>query len=303
MTWPSTPIPTTNLDSGTDSPAAARADLLGAVQAVNSMMTDPLPLAQVPAAALVPTGALLPYVGGTAPTGYVFANGMTIGSAASGATGRANADTSALFAQLWANTANTELAVSGGRGASAVADFAANKTITVPDMRGRTVAGTDTMGTTAAGRLQVSLTGTTTAGSAVITAISSTAALAVGMAVFGATMPAGATIASIDSGTQVTLVTGTGVTAGTATALRFGFMDPQAIAAAGGAHVQTLTTPQIPAHTHTLTGTNVSAVGAGAGNGIFNNSANLPLTSNSTGGGQAHSNVQPTLVAPWIIKL
>jgi len=35
--WPTTPVPTTNLDAGTDSPAAARSDLLTCAQNVNTM--------------------------------------------------------------------------------------------------------------------------------------------------------------------------------------------------------------------------------------------------------------------------
>ena len=68
-------------------------------------------------------------------TGWVLLNGSTIGSASSGATQRANADCEALFVHLWDNLANTEAPVSSGRGASGAADFAANKTITLPDMR------------------------------------------------------------------------------------------------------------------------------------------------------------------------
>jgi microcystin-dependent protein len=91
-------------------------------------------------------------------SGFVRANGRTIGSSTSGATERANADCSALFQYLWGADAN--LAVSGGRGASAAADWAANKTITLPDIRGRTLAGLDDMGNTAAGRLTATYFGT-----------------------------------------------------------------------------------------------------------------------------------------------
>src|SRR6185295_12344954 len=45
------------------------------------------------------------------------------------------------------------LTVSTGRGASAAADYAAGKTITLPDARGRSFFGPDSMGSTAAGRL------------------------------------------------------------------------------------------------------------------------------------------------------
>lgn len=83
-------------------------------------------------------------------TGWVRANGRTIGSASSGATERANADTQPLYEWLWANCSNTNCPVSSGRGASASADFAANKTIATLDMRGRAAIGLDTMGNSAA---------------------------------------------------------------------------------------------------------------------------------------------------------
>lgn len=90
-------------------------------------------------------------------TGFVRANGRTIGSVSSGATERANADTSALFVFLW--TADPNLVVSGGRGASGAADFAANKTIVLPDWRGRNLAGLDDMGNSPAGVLTTATTG------------------------------------------------------------------------------------------------------------------------------------------------
>lgn len=76
----------------------------------------------------------------TAPTGWVMMNDGTIGSAASGATTRANADTEALYTLLWNGVSNTYAPVSGGRGASAAADFAANKPIRLPLALGRALA-------------------------------------------------------------------------------------------------------------------------------------------------------------------
>jgi len=76
----------------------------------------------------------------TADAGWVLANDGTIGNAASGATTRANADTEALFTLLWNNIIDTWCAVSSGRGASAAADFAANKTIALPKAVGRALA-------------------------------------------------------------------------------------------------------------------------------------------------------------------
>lgn len=85
-------------------------------------------------------------------SGWVRANGRTMGSASSGATERANADASALFAYLWNNFSNTICPVSTGRGANAAADFAANKTITLLDWRGYVPGGLDDMGNSAASR-------------------------------------------------------------------------------------------------------------------------------------------------------
>ena len=89
-------------------------------------------------------------------TGWVKANGQTIGSPSSGAMQRANADTQNLFVYLWSNFSNAKCAVSGGRGASALADFQANKTIGLIDRRGIGEIGLDDMGASAAGRLLAS---------------------------------------------------------------------------------------------------------------------------------------------------
>ena len=83
----------------------------------------------------------------SAPAGWVKMNGGTIGNASSGAT-RANADTAALFAVLWAlDATDSAILTSAGagstRGASAAADYAANKRLTVPDARGEFLRGWD----------------------------------------------------------------------------------------------------------------------------------------------------------------
>lgn len=97
---------------------------------------------------LFTTGMLEHYYGTSAPAGWVRANGRSIGSATSGATERANADCEDLFLLLWAQ--DSSLSVSGGRGGTAAGDWAANKTIATPDLRGRALVGLDTMGNSAA---------------------------------------------------------------------------------------------------------------------------------------------------------
>lgn len=83
-------------------------------------------------------------------TGWVRLNGHTIGNASSGASERANADTQALFIYIWTTfsnpTANLMCPVVGGLGANALADFNANKQITLLDGRGRAMFGVDDMG-------------------------------------------------------------------------------------------------------------------------------------------------------------
>jgi len=100
---------------------------------------------------LAQTGDIKDRYGVGSHPGWVRMNGRTIGSAASSASERANDDCEALFSFLWTQDAN--LAVSGGRGANAAADWAAAKSIALPDHRGRSRLAVDDLGNTAAGRL------------------------------------------------------------------------------------------------------------------------------------------------------
>lgn len=112
-----------------------------------------------------PTGVIKGYLGTNPPDGYVLADGGTIGSAASGATNRANNDTQSLYTLIWGSTLNDQCPIqdSNGntttRGASAAADFAANKRLPLPDYRGRVLMGLDNMGGTAANRVTSVSTG------------------------------------------------------------------------------------------------------------------------------------------------
>lgn len=159
----------------------------------------------------------------TADTGWVLMNDTTIGNGSSGATGRANADTVALFTLLWDNTANAQCAVSTGRGASAAADYAANKTIALPKALGRA------------------------------------------LATYGA---------------------GSGLTS-------------RALALTTGVETHPLTIAELAAHTHTqIVSTATGTVSAG---GTFGDTGGSQTS--STGSGDAHQNMQPTLFLNTMIKL
>jgi hypothetical protein len=71
---------------------------------------------------------------------WVMANDGSIGDAVSSATTLASSATQALFTLIYNNVSNTYAPVSGGRGASAAADFGAHKRLTITKMLGRTLA-------------------------------------------------------------------------------------------------------------------------------------------------------------------
>lgn len=200
-------------------------------------------------------------------TGWVRANGRTMGSASSGATERANADTATLFAYLWNNFSNTICPVSTGRGANAAADFAANKTITLLDWRGYVPGGLDDMGNSAASRwagVPVVSGDVTTAGSVIGEATHVSTQAELPNVNFTVSIPSG-------QGSHTHAVTG-GTVGGTATSTSSG---------------PSTTTP----------------IGAGT---ITISNATLPSmsgTAASGGSGTAHNTVQKTVLGTFFIKL
>lgn len=243
------------------------------------------------------SGMVFDYAGSTAPSGFLLCYGQAVSRTT--------------FAQLF-----TVIGTSYGVGDGST-------TFNVPDLRGVVTAGVGNMGGTPSAKLGVTTTGTTTAASAVVTAIPTTVGLAVGMQAIGGALPAGVTIASIDSGTQVTLSTGVSVTAATAGAIRFCLIDSHTLGATGGTATHALATTQMPAHTHANTlsdpghfhtnnansANSSSSTGGGgfaipATSGATVNSAitGISITNVSQGGGNAHPNLQPTIVLNRIIK-
>lgn len=90
------------------------------------------------------SGYLSYYYGDTSPQGWIVLTGAnavkTIGSQISGAD-FASDDAEELFLLTWDNIDDSNAPVSGGRGASSSSDFAGNKTISIPDVRGRSFIG------------------------------------------------------------------------------------------------------------------------------------------------------------------
>lgn len=223
----------------------------------------------------IPAGAYLPFAGSTAPTGWLLCAGQAV----------SRTTYAALFAVV-----GTTYGIGDG-----------STTFNLPDLRGRVIAGKDDMNGTAANVLNVTLTGTrASTSSGVITGLSSTAGLSVGMAAFGAGIGTSAVIASIDSATQVTLSVNSTSTA--TASIRFGVVDGATLGAAGGSHVYTLTTPQMPSHSHTMASNSSRNTVAGGSDNVPITGAANTYVSNTAGGGQAHPIMQPTLVANYIVK-
>lgn len=83
---------------------------------------------------------------GASLAGHVALNGLTIGAAGSGATGRAAADCRKLYVYLYDTFSDAICPVTAGRGLNAAADWAAGKPIKTPDTRCRSLIGVDGMG-------------------------------------------------------------------------------------------------------------------------------------------------------------
>jgi hypothetical protein len=245
--------------------------------------------------AALPAGMVMDWAAHlAAPSGWLFLSGLTIGSVASSATARANADTATLYTLLWNNYSNTELVIqdSAGtpttRGASAANDFAANKRLPLPDARGRVRIGKDDMGGSTASRI-------TNAGSGIV----------------------GTTLGAV-GGTQTHALTAAQMTDHTHTASQGthnhtqdahghpgSTADPHlhtfanlgsgaAIATAGAGVVGGASTNTGFANTNTLTIAGTTATNQAASAGA--------ITINAASASTAHQNTQPAIIFSAIIK-
>jgi microcystin-dependent protein len=105
-------------------------------------------------------GRVAAFIGANAPSGWLMLNGDTIGNLASGADQESAAFENP-FVLFWDSMSDTEAPVSAGRGASALSDWGSGKTLTIPDLRGRTIIGSGT-GTGLSGRTHGSVGGAET---------------------------------------------------------------------------------------------------------------------------------------------
>lgn len=272
----------------------------------------------VDATTILATGDLKHRYGTGALSGFVRANGNTIGNAVSGASERANADCLALFQLLYAN--DPSLTVSGGRTGNSANDFAANKTITLPDMRGRTLAGMDDMGASGGtiNRLNAVL-GSTTLGSAgggqlyAISIANLPAHTPAGTITLGGS-PAGTLSINPPSGSVSTSVTVNANSTGLTAATHSGYLTDAGLVTMGsgglslhaGAGVTTSIDVTDPTHAHTATAT--STFTGNALSGIFTGSAlsstcTATFTGTSIGTGATMTIAPPTMVVTIYIKL
>jgi len=209
--------------------SAIELDISGDVDVDGTLETDAFTIAGVSVLPL-PAGVIVPYGGTSAPTGWVFCYGQAVTQGSSGST----------YYALHAAIGTTYGSGSGGSG-----DFS------IPDLRGRVVAGQDDMGGSSANRL-----------------------------------------------TDQT-----------------GGLNGDTLGDTGGSETHTLTAVQLAEHTHIPNRTNEANLASGSnttglsrsGTGNVGVDANAGPLANSSGvditGGQAHNNVQPTIILNYIVKL
>ena len=242
-----------------------------------------------------------------APLDWVPCNNGSIGSAGSPASTRANIDTWPLYNLLWTNVNNAFASVGGGRGASAIDDFNANKAMVLPQALGQALLGIPPSGTFTydhtTGFLTVNNAGIFYDGSPVILSNSGgalPAAFTAGTIYYSihinaTTIQLASSYANALNGTPVAFGADNGSGTNTISFALAGLLgEPR--------HVQLVA--ELAAHTHTLTGVNgatstpafVSALGTNTPS-----SDNIPI--GLTGSNAPFNVVQPSMYVNLFLKL
>jgi len=234
-----------------------------------------------------PAGAVIAFAGSSTPTGWLLCAGQSLLTAS--------------YAALFGAIGYTY----GGSGAN----------FSLPDLRGRVVAGKDDMGGTAANRLASTRTVSVSTISRTLTTCTVVTTAANGLDVGDSITISGAgnaafngtwAVVSIISSTSFTFSTvssGTisSVAGGTITVAITNGVSGATLGATGGLSTHTLTIGQIAAHNHAVN-TTFSQSSGGDNDRVRTVTTNTGINTTTTGGSGPHNNVQPTLVLNYIIK-
>lgn len=246
---------------------------------------------------VTPIGSVIPFAGSSAPTGWLLCFGQNVSRST--------------YANLFAVIGTTY-----GVGDNST-------TFGLPDLRGRTVAGTDNMGGTSANRLTgnyvVNISTVVRATNVVTVTCSASHGLTVGNSVVvsgvtDVTFNGTFTVASVTSATVFTYAqtaTNASSSGGTITISISDGIDGDILGAVGGSQTTVLQTGQIPAHFHVDGYTNGSSTGLGRygstiasaqGDMDFSGSGTASPNTSTVGADGPHGNLQPTIVLNYIIK-
>lgn len=271
------------------------------------------------------TGDIITSMRGAPRRGWVAMNDRTIGSASSGATNRANIDTFPLFKTIWDAVSNTwaplqdSAGVATARGATAVADFSANRRLTLTRQLGRVLMGGNSSLTTSISFTAVAATSIITMGSSDNFPTGTPITVAPGV---GGVLPAPLVANtvyylvnltastykladSVDHAQATVPVTITLTTNGTPPN---NVLSPMGAFLGEGKHQ--LTVGELARHTHPGAATITGNVAGSSANGITfganNQAATLNVTNLQVAGDgldQAHNTIQPSTITNVFIKL
>jgi hypothetical protein len=259
------------------------------------------------------TGDIQTSLRAIAPGGFVAMNDGSIGNPASNATTRSNNDTLPLFKLLWDNVSNSYAPVQDStgtpvaRGATAVADFIANRKILLTKTVGRVLA------SSGQATLASSITASGTSSLAIVDASSFYTGVPV---ILTGTMPAGLSLATtyyviyINATTIQLASTLANAVAGTAVAVTGSSTFTATITYSNwslgqfiGEESHALITTEIPSHTHSFKGGQGTSGPANFPTVLANDMNTTSAGIGNTGGSAAHNNLQPTSFVNYFIKL